>query len=75
MLEWARQNSCKWDEHTCSCAASEGHLAVLQWARQNGCSWDEDTCADAAAGGAPGSPAVGATKRLQLGYEHLHQCR
>ena len=36
-----RENSCPWDEHTCSRAALSGHLEVLQWARANGCPWDE----------------------------------
>ena len=51
MLEWARQNGCRWDERTCSAAAGRGHLAVLQWARHNGCSWGADTCTEAADGG------------------------
>ena len=37
VLQWARENGCPWDEHTCSAAAKEGHLEVLQWARENGC--------------------------------------
>ena len=35
VLQWARENGCKWDERTCSAAAEGGHLLVLQWARQN----------------------------------------
>jgi hypothetical protein len=37
VLQWARANSCPWDEEICKCAAKGGHLDVLLWARANGC--------------------------------------
>jgi hypothetical protein len=45
VLKWARANGCPWMEHTCTCAARGGHLAVLQWARARDppCPWDEAT--------------------------------
>ena len=51
VLQWARQNGCKWGPNTCVYAAENGHLEVLQWARQNGCEWNSDTCAYAALNG------------------------
>ncbi len=36
ILKWARANGCKWNEDTCSNAATGGHLEVLKWARANG---------------------------------------
>ena len=30
VLQWARENGCAWDSHTCACAAEGGHLEVLQ---------------------------------------------
>jgi hypothetical protein len=44
VLQWARANSCPWDEKTGYAAARGGHLEVLQWLRANGCPWDEETC-------------------------------
>ncbi|WZN64003.1 hypothetical protein HKI87_08g55570 [Chloropicon roscoffensis] len=40
-----------WDEDTCHCAASDGHLEVLQWLRAKGCPWGSDTSINAARGG------------------------
>ena len=50
VLQWARANSCPWDENTCSCAAGHGQLEVLQWTRANSCPWDAETCGQAAQG-------------------------
>ena len=51
VLQWARENGCRWDGGTCSAAAEYGHLEVLQWARENGCPWDWTTSWRAARGG------------------------
>lgn len=48
VLQWARENGCPWDEHTCSAAVSAGQLAVLQWARQKGCPWNKRDCLQSA---------------------------
>ena len=52
LLKWARDNSCPWDELTCSAATEygNGHFEVLKWAHDNGCPWDENTCCGAAMG-------------------------
>ncbi len=31
--------------HTCSSAASGGHLSILPWAPANGSPWNKNTCA------------------------------
>jgi len=51
LLQWARANSCPWNEYTYASAALRGQLSVLQWARSNGCDWDSLTCFAAARGG------------------------
>ena len=66
MLQWARANSCEWDEDTCSFAAGGGHLEVLQWARANGCPWDWETT-DAAEVGEH-------LKVLQWALENVCEC-
>lgn len=42
-LQYARENGCPWDKHTCRYAAKYGHLSCLQYARDNGCPWDTST--------------------------------
>ena len=44
ILQYARENSCPWDEYTCANAAENGHLKIIQYARKNGCPWNEKTC-------------------------------
>jgi len=52
VLQWAREQGCKWDTWTCRRAAQAGHLHVLRWARENDCPWGADTmCKIAAQGG------------------------
>ncbi|KAJ8608423.1 hypothetical protein CTAYLR_010326 [Chrysophaeum taylorii] len=51
VLQWARDNDCRWDARTCSEAARGGHFEVLEWARASGCPWDERTCSAAARNG------------------------
>ena len=51
LLQWAREQGCRWDEDTCAVAALGGHLELLQWVRQNGCPCDESVCWGAARGG------------------------
>jgi hypothetical protein len=48
LLQWARENGCRWDKQTCSFAAKSGHLHILQWAQANRCPSFVDTCAQAA---------------------------
>lgn len=47
-LQYAHENGCPWDEHTCTKAASSGSLACLQYARENGCPWNEEAACTAA---------------------------
>eukprot|EP00658_Telonema_sp_P-2_P023351 TRINITY_DN19355_c0_g1_i5.p1 TRINITY_DN19355_c0_g1~~TRINITY_DN19355_c0_g1_i5.p1 ORF type:complete len:272 (-),score=32.71 TRINITY_DN19355_c0_g1_i5:456-1271(-) len=48
MLEWAKEQGCRWDESTCSAAALNGHWDLLDWARLFDCRWDWQTCSNAA---------------------------
>jgi len=48
LLQWARQQGCKWDEEVCSSAAKIGRLDILKWARAKGCLWNGVTCLNAA---------------------------
>ncbi|KAL6057546.1 Ankyrin repeat-containing domain [Balamuthia mandrillaris] len=48
VLQWAREQGCPWDKHTCAQAARNGHLEVLKWAVEKGCHCDAATCAELA---------------------------
>ena len=39
LLQWLREQGCKWDEETCHKAASKGHLQGLEYVRKNDCPW------------------------------------
>lgn len=44
LLEWARENGCRWNELTWVAVVKGGHLDVLKWAHENDCPWHLDTC-------------------------------
>src|SRR5690606_3822841 len=50
VLQWLREQKCRWSTSTCESAAESGHLAVLQWAHERGCPLG-DAAAYAARGG------------------------
>lgn len=39
VIEWTRDNGCRWYASACAGAARRGHLALLRWLRANGCPW------------------------------------
>jgi len=44
ILQWARENDCRWDRETCSAAAFHGDVEVLK-SREQSYLWDATTCA------------------------------
>ena len=43
-LQRLRENSCPWNDGTCSAVVRCGHLGYLQLCRDNGCPWNVATC-------------------------------
>lgn len=50
VLEWARENGCRWSHGTCDNMAREGHLDMLKSARKQGAPWGSTTTTAAAEG-------------------------
>src|SRR5690606_12298914 len=51
VLQWLREQKCRWDAKTMEAAAAGGHLAVVKWMRERGCAWNSKTAETAAESG------------------------